>query len=70
MTSSGIRMTDAHFDKAKSLAKKLGVTRNRLFSILVEEAEVIGEPKIIFSWQQKTADSVHEAEISGSGIAN
>lgn len=44
--NTGVRLTEAQFAKAARLAQSLGMTRNRLFGMLVDAAEVESQPAI------------------------
>ena len=46
MQNTGVKLTLSQLDKAKLLAQQLGISRNKLFGLLIENAEIECRPVI------------------------
>lgn len=58
MTYTSLRLSDGHLDRAQELANRLGVSRNRLIGLLIENAEVKSQPVISVNLKNEKSTSV------------
>ena len=65
----GVRTDAARLRKWDSLAKRLGVSRNQVFNLLIDNAVVVGEPEIDVSLNANThsARTLPSERIAGVG---
>lgn len=70
MVYTGFRLSDEHLDRAQKLAKQLGVSRNRLVGLLIENAEVESHPVINVSIKNEKSTSVTVESVTHALITN
>ncbi len=58
MMYTGVRLSKQNVDRAQCLAHQLGVSRNKLFGLLIENAEVKSQPVINVSIKNEKSTSV------------
>ena len=58
MTYTGVRLSKENVERAQALARQLGVSRNRLLEMLIENAQVESQPSIVVSLGQNKNGAV------------
>ena len=70
MVYTGFRLSDEHLDRAQKLAKQLGVSRNRLVGLLIENAEIKSQPVISTSVEQNKSTVSNFAGMNGAFVGS
>lgn len=62
-----VRLTEAHSRKWDNLASRLGVSPNHLITVLIDNAEVVGEPKIAVAVKENRNTPTFQGERVAAG---
>jgi hypothetical protein len=66
--NTGVRLTLDQLEKADRLAQSLGTTRNRLFGMLIDTAEVQSKPVVSVGLKNNRRDAQNLTETSITAI--
>lgn len=64
----GVRTDTARLEKWDRLAKRLGVSRNRAFNLLLDNAVVVGEPEVKVSLNGNSRSAQILAEAGATAV--
>ena len=66
--NTGVRLTLDQLEKADRLAQSLGTTRNRLFGLLIDTAEVQSKPVVSVGLAKNSAQKRNRSE-NGAAVS-
>ena len=71
MAYTGFRLSNEQLSRAQKLAQQLGMSRNRLIGLLIDQAEIKVQPVVEVSLKSKSVDStVSQASVNAFSGAN
>lgn len=66
--ASGVRTDTARFKKWESLANRLGVSRNQVFNLLIDNVAVVSEPEVKVSLNGNSRSAQILAEAGATAV--